>query len=172
MNFELNLKRKKLKQYFEIRNSKLEIRAFGKRKGFTMIELLMSIALITLIAGIGIPVYQSFQVKNDLDVATNNWVQTLRRAQTLSEAMDGDSTWGAKIQSGSIILFKGSSYALRDTTYDENFDMPSALTPSGLSEVVFDKLTGFPQTTGTTTLTTTTNETRTITINSKGILNY
>ncbi|KKT34575.1 MAG: hypothetical protein UW24_C0026G0001, partial [Parcubacteria group bacterium GW2011_GWA2_44_12] len=37
-----------------------------KNAGFTLIEVLLSITAIAIIAGISIPVYQSFQNRNDL----------------------------------------------------------------------------------------------------------
>ena len=141
---------------------------FSANHGFTLLEVLLVIASITLIAGIGMPVYQSFQVKNDLDVATNTIAQSLHRAQLLAEANDGDTNWGVGIVGGSIVVFKGASYAGRDSAYDEIFSVPTSITPSGLSEIVFAKFTGLPQSTGTTTLTSTTNEVRTLNINSRG----
>lgn len=141
-------------------------------KGFTLIEVLLSVAAIAIIAGISIPIYQSFQARNDLDITTVEIAQSARRAQTLSQAVDGDTSWGIKIQSGSIVVFKGVSYAARDITLDELFDVPTSITPSGVSEIVFAKFTGLPQTIGTITLTSNTNETRTITINAKGMVSY
>jgi prepilin-type N-terminal cleavage/methylation domain-containing protein len=143
-----------------------------KNAGFTLIEILLSVAAITIIAGISIPVYQSFQVRNDLDIATVEIAQSARRAQTLSQAVDGDTSWGIKIQSGSIVVFKGVSYAARDITFDEVFDVPTSITPSGVSEIVFAKFTGLPQTTGTITYTSNANETRTVVINQKGMIDY
>lgn len=142
------------------------------KKGFTMIEVLLSVATIIIIAGISVPIFQSFQVRNDLDVAAVEVVQTMRRAQVLSSAVDGDTTWGMYIELGSISLFQGSSYLSRDSSFDESFEVPISVTPSGTSEVVFQKFTGLPVSTGTITLTSSTNETRTITINSKGIIEY
>src|SRR3990167_8395347 len=110
-----------------------------KNAGFTMIELLLSISIIAIIAGMSAPIYQAFQVRNDLDIATVSIVQSLRRAQILSEAVDGDSSWGVKVQSGSIILFKGVNYATRDINFDEKFDVSASITPSGVSEVAFTK---------------------------------
>ena len=141
-------------------------------KGFTLLEILLSIAAITIIAGISIPIYQSFQVRNDLDIATVEIVQSLRRAQILSQAVDGDTSWGLKILSGNLTLFKGVNYAARDTAFDELFDVPTSITPSGVSEIVFSKFFGNPQPTGTVTLTSSANETRTITINEKGMVSY
>lgn len=141
-------------------------------RGFTLLEVLLSLATIAGIAGISMPIYQSFQVRNDLDIAATTMAQSFRRAQVLAKASDGDASWGVHIQSGSITLFKGTSFAARDTTLDEIFVVPTSITPSGVSEIVFAKFTGLPTATGTTTLTSSINETRTITINGKGMVSY
>ncbi len=138
--------------------------------GFTLIELLLSVSIIAIVSFFGVPVYQSFQTRNDLSIAASTVIQESRRAQVLSKASLGDSAWGLKVESGSIVLFKGSSYLLRDNTYDEIFDLGANITPSGLSEVVYAKFTGTPSTTGDIVLTSNINETRTITINSKGTI--
>lgn len=141
-------------------------------KGFTLLEVILVIATITVLAAISVPVYAILQVKNDLDVATNTTLQTLRRAQTLSQAVDGDSSWGVKLQSSDITLFKGLSFAGRDTNFDEVYTLSGNVTPSGVSEVVFSKLSGNPTTTGALTLISNNNERQNITINSKGFLDY
>lgn len=140
-------------------------------KGFSLLEMLLSVAIIGILAGLSAPVYGNLQIKNDLDVASTTTVQTLRRAQILSCASDGDSTWGLHIESGKIILFKGSTYSGRDTSYDEIFDMSNNITPSGISDVVYSKLLCEPQTTGTITLTTA-SDSENITINTKGMISY
>lgn len=142
------------------------------KRGFTLIEMMLSVATIGIMAGMAIPIYQSFQMRNDLDIMTVEIAQTLRRAQVLSQAVDGDISWGVKIQNDSLVLFKGISYIARDTSFDEMFEMPLTITPSGMTEVIFTKFSGWPQTTGTTTLTSNNNETRTITINTKGMVSY
>jgi len=141
-------------------------------RGFTLLELLLSVAVIGLLAASSIPVYQSFQIRNDLDITAENTAQSLRRAQLLSQAADGDTSWGVKIQSASLVLFKGASYAVRDTTFDEEFAIPTSITPSGVSEVVFTKFTGLPQVSGTINFNSNINETRTVTLNSKGMVSY
>ena len=140
--------------------------------GFTMIELVLSITVMMVLAGLALPVYQSFQNKNDLDLSAMYLAQLMRRAEVLAGAADGDSAWGVKIQSGSIVLFEGTSYALRDTTRDETISISNSVTGSGLTEVVFSKVTGLPQTTGTTTFTSASGEVITVAINSKGAVSY
>lgn len=142
------------------------------RPGFTLLEVLLSVALLALLTGMGAPVYQAMQNRNSLDISTNSLVQSLRRAQLLSQASEGDSSWGVKVQSGSIVLFRGSSYAARNAGYDEIFDIPTNIILSGVNEIVFDKLSGLPQTTGTMTLTSTAGETRNMTVNEKGMISY
>lgn len=143
--------------------------------GFTLLELLLSVALITVLAGLSLPVASRFQILTDADVAATTIAQSLRRAQALARSGDGDTTWGVSVDdsdNNKIVMFRGASYAARDTGYDEEFDLPASITPTGVSEVVFAKLTGDPDTTGTTTLTTATNQVRTITINAVGMVSY
>lgn len=139
--------------------------------GFTLLELLLSVAVISALAGLSLPVYRTLLSKNDLDIAANSTVSSLRRGQVLSQAVDGDTTWGVKVQSGSIVLFKGASYAARDTAFDETFDVPTSIGISGTTEYVFSKLTGLPQATGTVNLSSE-SDARTVTLNSKGMVNY
>jgi prepilin-type N-terminal cleavage/methylation domain-containing protein len=141
-------------------------------RGFTLLEVLLSIALITILAGVSLPIYYTLFSRNDLDVAKNQVSQSLGRASFISAGSVGDSTWGVKVLSGNIVVFKGTSYALRDASYDEIYSISPSVTPSGLSEIVFSKMTGFPQSIGAIILTSTNGETRTITINSKGSVSY
>lgn len=141
-------------------------------KGFTLIEIMLVIALMVVIGGISAPVYQSFQVKNNLDVASYTVAQTLRRAQVLSQVGASDSPWGVHIESGSATLFKGASYTSRDTLLDEVSEISTNIIPSGISDIIFSKLLGEPQVTGNIILTTSNDDTKTITINAKGTVEY
>lgn len=143
-----------------------------KNLGFTLIEILLSLACIALISVISIPIYQSFQVRNDLNIASNTIVQSLRRAQVLSQSFSDSDISGLKIQSGSIVVFRGASYSLRDATLDEIFDLPTSIVPTGIGEIIFSKLLGLPNLTGNIVLTSYINESKTITINEKGIVTY
>lgn len=141
-------------------------------QGFTLPEILLSLAILGIIGGMTIPSYSTFMNRNELDIAATSIAQNLRRAQSLSQAGDGDTSWGVHIGVGSILVYKGASYVLRDSSFDENTSMPTTIVPSGLTEVNFGRVSGLPQTIGTFTLTSQANEIRNVTINEKGMVEY
>jgi prepilin-type N-terminal cleavage/methylation domain-containing protein len=143
-----------------------------KNSGFTMIEVLLSVALLAIVAGFSIVVFNSFYVRNDLDIAAVEIAQSLRRAQLLAQASDGNGVWGVKVQAGGLFIFKGADFDARDPAFDEFFSVPSSIVPTGLSKIVFAKFSGLPDSTGAIILTSNTNEIKNITINAKGMVDY
>ncbi|MEI8060838.1 MAG: type II secretion system protein [Candidatus Berkelbacteria bacterium] len=143
-----------------------------KRTGFTLIEVLLSVATITVIAGFSVPLYLRSQNKNDLDVAAQSFEQALRRSQVLSISSQGDSSWGVRIDPGNITLYKGTTYVGRDATYDEITTFPTNMTLSAPTEIYFAKMTGVPNSTPSLTMTSVQNDSRTITINAKGVADF
>lgn len=143
-----------------------------QQAGFTLIEIILTVALLALIGGIGVPVYASFQNRNSLDMAASAYAQSLRRAQTQAMGVVGDSAWGVRADSGSITVFKGNNYAARDTAYDEVFTIASSISLAGQQEAVFAKFSGLPLSTSSLTLTSSNNDSKTITLNQKGMVQY
>jgi len=142
------------------------------KKGFTLLEVILTITLIFLIASIGAPILRNAQIKNDLDVAINTTVQSLRRVQFLARAVDGDISWGVRINTGEIIVFRGTNFLTRNTAFDEVFKISDTISLSGINEIVFSKFTGEPQIFGSITFTSIDNEVRIINLNQKGTINY
>ncbi len=133
-----------------------------KHSGFSLVEMLMVIGIIGVVGGITVPLYRDYQVRNDLNVATEQVTQGLARARLLSQSAQGDAGWGFYIPDG--VLFKGDSYATRDESADEIYEMPSTIATSGLTEVSYSKNKGVPGEIGQITLTAQDNEERTILI--------
>jgi prepilin-type N-terminal cleavage/methylation domain-containing protein len=133
-----------------------------KRRGFALLELVIVIGIIGTIAGMSVPLYRDYQIRNDLNLATEQVTQGLARARLLSQSAQNDDGWGFYVPAG--VLYKGASYAARDTTFDETYPMPSTITPSGLFEVAYSKLKGQPSETGNITLTALNKEQRTVAI--------
>ena len=142
------------------------------QQGFSLLEVLLSVAILAVLAGLSLPVYESFMRRNDLDLTAQQVASSLRRAQTFARANSYDSVWSVAVQSSNVTLFRGTNFAGRDQTYDESVAIPASVSVSGLSEVQFSKLTATPNTTGSITLTSTANATRAVTVNAKGMVEY
>lgn len=105
-------------------------------------EVLLSIAFFGVLMAMSVPVIESLQQKNTAVLAANIVEQQVRRAQILARNGAEDSDWGVKVQSGSVVLFSGSSYAARNTDYDESYAVSSGVAFSSSPEIVFSKFTG------------------------------
>lgn len=134
--------------------------------------MLLCVTIIGMLMGLSVPVYEIFVRRNDLNLTKQGIGMMLQRAETYARAVNGDSAWSVEIQSSTVTLFQGTTFATRNTAYDETLAIPGSMSPSGLSEVQFAKLTALPNTTGSITLTSTSNDVNTVTINAKGTVNY
>lgn len=141
------------------------------KPGFNLLELLLSITMVALMAGIIAPVAGNLYNRNNHDLAVKEVVQDFRRARTLARAAEGDSDWGVYLAGNQSTIFKGSGYSSRDSYFDEVSDLPGQTIVGGLTEVVFSKATGWPQVTGTTSVSIGV-EIKYININGQGIINY
>ncbi|KKU20067.1 MAG: hypothetical protein UX30_C0004G0015 [Candidatus Saccharibacteria bacterium GW2011_GWA2_46_10] len=138
------------------------------RQAFTAIETAITIAIVGITAGISVPMYRNFLIKNELDLASGQMVQAMRSAQIRSQSGTEDSKWGVFAPDGTV--FRGESYETRDSAYDDAYPLPPSITVSGLMEVTFDRLDGVPEQTGTVTLTAVNGESRSIAVNSNGMM--
>lgn len=138
--------------------------------GFTLIEILIVIFLISILASFIVSIGLNFYKNQQLEVHSQGILQTLRRAQSKAMSIELDSSFGVYLTNDNYILFKGSSYAGRDPQYDEVFDLPEIINLSGLSEVVFSKLEGKPNVIGNIVLGTD-GGSNTININEMGRIN-
>ena len=170
LNMRINNKELRTRDWNLPQTTNYELRT--TLRGFTMIEVALSLSILLIIFTMTIPAYNKFMVRNDTDIAVMSLVENFRRAQVLSQITDGDSSWGVHVATGSILIYKGINYVTRDQTYDEDTSVSASIVFSGLNDVLFSKQTGMPQSVGTTTLTSTTNEVRNVTINQKGTVDY
>lgn len=117
-------------------------------RGFTLVEILATLALgILIVSLIGIATTK-FIEQRELDVAAQTLVSYLRIAEDRAIQSEGGSPHGVSTADGKLTLFRGSSYASRVLAYDTYFPYPGYIQISGLTEVIFAKQTGVPNTTG------------------------
>ena len=141
-------------------------------KGFTFVEVLLVIAILGVLVGLAIPFYQSFQVSSQLDNTTQEVAQTLRRAQARSMASEYFSPFGLHFESQKFVLFRGDTYIESDP-FNEPVEVPGILSVSSVfgPDIVFSRVEGRPDVTGSITISTTYGKSRTININELGVIN-
>lgn len=132
------------------------------RRAFTVMEILLVLGILSVLTGVTIPVYRDYQIRSDLNLATEQVTQALGRARLLSQSGQDAMPWGFSVPTGT--LFRGDTYAGRDPTFDELYSMPLTIGVSGLLEVSFAPLHGRPSATGTIVLTSLRGEQRTVNI--------
>ncbi|MBI4458202.1 prepilin-type N-terminal cleavage/methylation domain-containing protein [Candidatus Uhrbacteria bacterium] len=136
-------------------------------RGFTMLEMMLVVAVSVIIAALTVPVGVRFLQIQNLDEAAADAMAALRRARSQAVSQRHDSAFGVKFLSGSYVLFQGASYAARVQSEDESFTMYGGAAVSGLDEVAFAKLTGLPSAVGLLTVSSG-GDSRGIVINAQG----
>lgn len=137
------------------------------KNGFTLIELILVIALVAIISSFSAPVYTSFISKNNLENKTFEIKGVLTKAESNTISGKQDLNWGVYFLPNKFILFAGDSYISRNPAFDETHSFPSSVSVSGISEIVFQSPRGQPSTTGTITITSQ-GDSNTVSINSEG----
>jgi len=123
------------------------------RRGFTLLELLIVIALTISISAVSIPLYGNLQSSTKLDEHAYQMIDLYYYAQEKSRAgFEGDG-YGLYFDPGGakIILYKGSSYATRESNYDYELALESGVslaTTIPMNEINFSSGLGEPDNEG------------------------
>ena len=139
--------------------------------GFTVLELVIVIAIFIIFAGLGEQAFFSFQSKSNLEINTYNVVESLRHAKSNAQQVQGDTKWGVYISSSQAVVFSGDSYATRDMAKDQTVEFSGGIIVSGLTEVVFEKVSGKTFDIGDISISNNYEEQK-LTVNSYGAISY
>lgn len=141
-------------------------------KGFSFIEIILVLAIVSIISLIGTVFYTRFLTQNSVANTTDHMISQLRRAQIYSmEGRQNGGNWGVNFTaSPKQVQF----YLQGNTAFNENYSVNSNVTVSPTFNVLFSHYSGIP--TGATfplTITisdTNVNVSESITINSQGVV--
>ena len=135
-----------------------------KQSGVTLIELLLVIALVSIIAASVSPFLSRFILQNSLEVSTGYTVGFLRKAQAYSIDGKNDAAWGTCITGPILRLYRGTCAS---PAVSDDYSIPPVTTITGLTDVTFSKRRGEPSIPLTITIATTLGS-NTITVNEAG----
>lgn len=117
-----------------------------QRGGFTLIELVVVIAILTLMLGLVLPNFNFFRRQSALESATQEITSALRLAQNKTLASEGDSPFGVYFESDKFIIFKGTSFyplSPDNIVYNLNSLLKiSEINLGGGNYLVFNRLSG------------------------------
>jgi prepilin-type N-terminal cleavage/methylation domain-containing protein len=127
-----------------------------KKHGFTLIEVIISISIITILLGISMTVFRALTDQQSLDRDVETAISYLLRARNQTITGENNNTYGVYFASTSVTLFEGTSYAAGSSTNlvfnfnNRTYRYSIALT-GGANHVYFKKISGAPHATGTVT---------------------
>ncbi len=116
------------------------------RKGFTLLELLISVGILALIGTLSLVSFINSRNIRDLVTSGQNILSVLREAQSRTLAREDNSVWGTRLEQNRFILFRGSSFAASTST--QTYNLPSGIEivninlSGGGQEITFGRLDG------------------------------
>ncbi len=122
-----------------------------EKKGFSIIEMVLGLALFALVVAIGVPISLNAYLNYLLTSEVRNYVSIVRRAQSFSFTNTSGVPHGVAFLDDRLVLFKGTSYATRNPLYDEIYYKSGGVSVSSTPEIVFSSISGIPNLSGTST---------------------
>ena len=135
-----------IENLFRINFQSIYTRAAKRQNGFTLIELIIVVAILAALAGLMLPGFNFFQQQRALDAGVQEIINTLRLAQNRTLASEGATNYGVHFASDRFTLFTGSTFNPSAATNQEHILHQNLsivqinLAPS--SAVAFERLTG------------------------------
>ncbi len=141
------------------------------KSSFTIVELLLSIAIISIIFGLSIPFYQTFYVNSAFNTTISDVRQNIYRAQTRARNSEQDSSWSLRIQDKNIYIYLGDDFTNRNVEYDEITIINGPISIDSIPDIHFSKFSGIPNKSTNITINSSNQKSKIISINSQGGIN-
>ena len=121
----------------------------GRGSGFTLIEITLVIAIITMMAGLVLGPLSQFRAQKTLDAAVEEVFAAFSRAQIDTISSLHDSQYGVHLEADKIVYFVGTTYDSSATT-NSAYELNTAIEIGSISlnpgpgrvDVVFERLSG------------------------------
>jgi prepilin-type N-terminal cleavage/methylation domain-containing protein len=123
-------------------------RAMDIKKGFTLLEMMIAIAIFMMIASLVLTAFSNFRARETLNASLEKVLAGFSRARLDSISSRGDSLYGVYILSNEVIYFKGASFPGLNDANNVIFTLPAPIEIANISlngggsTVVFQHITG------------------------------
>lgn len=145
--------------------------------GFTLVELILVIAIFVIIVGASVPALSSYLARNQIQTQGWELTDTLNRARIQAMTGRGNQDWGVHFDVTQYVLFKGSTYSALDSN-NEDHVLPASIVFSAVSlngggnDIIFNLREGDTDEFGSVTIKNNTNgELKTVEVNEVGRIN-
>lgn len=146
-------------------------------RGFTLIEMLVVVAVLAVIAAVALAGLVSFRGHSDLTAASEQAISYLSDARARTLASKSDSQYSVRFNLDRFIFFKGTAFA-SSSTDNVQFLLPAGVEISSIAlagggkDVIFERITGETPQSGTVVfrLKADTSRTKTVAIKSTGVV--
>jgi prepilin-type N-terminal cleavage/methylation domain-containing protein len=149
----------------------------GLMRGFTIMEVLIVIAIISITAVMSTPFLSMTLSRSELDIAAEGAVDSLEEAR--SSALNGRSggQFGVHFEPDQYVLFEGAAYSVADPdnfvhTLSGFVSVSDVNISGGGNDIIFASVSGEPDQTGTIEFTDSSGATKTVTVNSAGTVDF
>ncbi|MEK7133335.1 MAG: hypothetical protein AAB771_01460 [Patescibacteria group bacterium] len=140
------------------------------KQGLTLLEITVVLGILLLIFAMGTPVALDFYLNYQLSSEQRILISVLKKARNLALVNYNESNHGVYLNSAAFTLFQGNNYLSRDASRDQNFPRAQVVSISGLTEFVFEALSG--RTSSSTLTLTDGRKNKFIYINEEGGINF
>lgn len=123
------------------------------QKGFTLYEIIIVIAIMTIIIAITANGMRDLEQTSALKTSTDEIYRAFADARNRTLASEGDTVYGVVVGTSSVIRFTGDTY-IAGSLENEVFEFLKGVTATGSLvagevPVIFRRLSGEPSVTGT-----------------------
>ena len=123
-----------------------------KNRGSFLIEIIISISIISIVGFISVQAFKNLSDRNSLDSAVNNAISILAEARSKAISSKNSSDYGVHFEATKIVRSTGNQYSANDTAnINYNIGKYIEIVSPNPSDVVFKRLFGNTENFGTTT---------------------
>lgn len=181
------IKKGNLRLPLEARSSKLAPRPSPLEAGFTFLEVMVAVAIMSILSLLVVPLVRDQVTKGDVERFTAEAVDALREAQAGVMSGKFNARYGVHFEATKVVFFQGATYSgadpnnvvhafTGDTTVTAVTLSPggACTLPAGTGncDVHFASRKGVPTESGTVTFTGAGGQTRTVTVNAAGMTEW